>query len=169
MHKNVRTGLNSKYKKNELKFSNSSNANRRRVLQCISRRDISLSFLVLNKNWVPMDLRQNIPKLHTYMIGQLLSHILSNMSGTRINIIVDKFLHNNKIDGFNEYMDTNIPINMKIQHVSSDGNNGIQAVDFVAGAINRKYRQNDSTFYNLIENKIDIFLNSPEEIFRKRI
>jgi hypothetical protein len=167
--KNVRTGLNSKYKKNELKFSNSSNANRRRVLQCISRRDISLSFLVLNKNWVPMDLRQNIPKLHTYMIGQLLSHILSNMSGTRINIIVDKFLHNNKIDGFNEYMDTNIPINMKIQHVSSDGNNGIQAVDFVAGAINRKYRQNDSTFYNLIENKIDIFLNSPEEIFRKRI
>ena len=52
--KNARTGLNSKYKKNELKFSNSSNANRRRVLQCISRRDISLSCLVLNKNWVPM-------------------------------------------------------------------------------------------------------------------
>lgn len=47
--KNARTGLTKKYKKNELKFSNSSDINRRRVLQCISKRDVSLPGLVLNK------------------------------------------------------------------------------------------------------------------------
>ncbi len=35
--KNARTGLTKKYKKNELKFSNLSDVNRRRVLQCISK------------------------------------------------------------------------------------------------------------------------------------
>ncbi len=34
--KNAKTGLTKRYKKNELKFSNSSDVNRRRVLQCIS-------------------------------------------------------------------------------------------------------------------------------------
>lgn len=103
------------------------------------------------------------------MMGQLLSHILSNMSITKVNIIIDKFLHSSKIDSFNEYMDKNISLDMDIQHVSSEGNRGIQAVDFVTGAVHRKYRQNDSNFYDLIEDKVDILLKSPEEIFRKRV
>jgi hypothetical protein len=167
--KNARTGLTKKYKKNELKFSNSSDANRRRVLQCISNKDVSLSCLILNKKWVSEDLRQDIPKLQRYMMGQLLSNVLCTMPITRVNVVIDKFVHSSKIDGFNEYMDRNISVDMNIQHVSSDGNRGIQAVDFVAGAINKKYRENDSVFYDLIENKVDILLNSPEEIFRKRV
>ena len=165
--KNARTGLTKKYKKNELKFSNSSDANRTRVLRCISNRDVSLSYLALNKKWVPYDLRENIPLLHTYMIGQLLSNVLSSMSVNRINVIIDKFLHSKKIDGFNDYMDSKVSVNMNIEHVSSDGNNGIQAVDFVAGAVNRKYRGNGEEHYNLIENKIDIVLNSRDQIFKK--
>jgi hypothetical protein len=165
--KNARTGLSKKYKQNELKFSNSSDANKRRVLHCISLRDVSLSYLALNKDWVPYDLRQNIPLLHTYMIGQLLNNVLSDMSITRINVIIDKFLHSKKIDGFNDYLDNNVSVKMNIQHVSSDGNNGIQAVDFVAGAVNRKYRGYGNEYYELIENKIDIILDSDEQIFKK--
>lgn len=163
--KNARTGLTKKYKKNELKFSNSSNANKRRVLKCVALRDVSLSYLALNKKYVPITLRENIPSLHTYMIGQLLNKILGNMSITRINVVIDKFLHDKKIDGFNEYMDNNISVEMDIQHVSSETNNGIQAVDFVAGAVHRKYRENDDTFYKLIEDKIDMALDLPEQIF----
>jgi hypothetical protein len=167
--KNARTGLTKKYKKNELKFSNSSDPNKRRVLSCISKRDVSLSYLALNKNWVPIDLRQNIPLLHTYMSGQLLSNVLSNMSVIRINVIIDKFLHSKKIDGFNDYIDNNVSVKMNIQHVSSDGNNSIQAVDFVAGAVNRKYRGNDDEYYKLIEDKIDIILDSRDQILGRVI
>ena len=60
-----------------------------------------------------------------------------------------------------------IILKMNIQHVSSDGNNGIQAVDFVAGAVNRKYRGYGNEYYELIENKIDIILDSDEQIFKK--
>ena len=166
--KNARKGLAKKYKQNELKFSNSSDANRRRVLNCIARRDVSISYLALNKDWVYPYLRQKPPVIHNYMIGQLLSNILHDVPFLRTNVIIDKFLHDKKIDGFNNYMDIKSSVKMNIRHVSSAGNNGIQAVDFVAGAIHRKYRQNDDSFYRLIEDKINLTLDSRDQIFRKK-
>jgi hypothetical protein len=164
--KNVKTELAKKYKQNELKFSNSADINRRRVLKCISRRDVSISCLILKKEWVPIEHRIKPPLIHRHMIGQLLHHTLKDRIDTRINIVIDKCINGNEIPGFNEYMNRKISTTMRIDHVSSDGNNGIQAVDFIAGAIHRKYRNDDDSFYEIIENKIDITVNSPEQIFK---
>lgn len=166
--KNARKGLTKKYKKNELKFSNSSDKNRRRVLKCIAHRDVSISYLALNKDWVHPHLR-NPPVIHNYMMAQLLSNILYDVPIIRTNVIIDKFLHDKNVDGFNSYMDIKSSVKMNINHVSSDGNNGIQAVDFIAGAIHRKYRNDDNSFYKLIKDKINLALDSRIQIFKKRI
>ena len=166
--KNVRRGLSKKYKKNELKFSNSSDITRRRVLECISRKDISISYLALKKEWIHNHLRDKPSVIHSYLIGQLLSNILYNAEVNKSYVIIDKFLNDRKIGGFNRYMYFKSPVKIEITHVASYGNNGIQAADFVAGAINRKYRDSNSYFYELIENKMDICLNSRLKIFKNK-
>ncbi len=60
-----------------------------------------------------------------------------------------------------------MPCKVDIKHESSRGNNGIQSVDFIVGAIHRKYRENDPTFYNMISNRIDVKLDSYDKIFKK--
>ncbi len=75
--KKVRQGLSRKYIRAELKFTESSDATRRRVLQCISKRDVSISYIALNKNWVDPRLRADLPAIEKRMIARLLSEILS--------------------------------------------------------------------------------------------
>lgn len=167
--KNARDGLSKKHKKIELKFSNSSDTVKRRVLKCIVRKDVSISYILLNKDWISPHLCNKPPIIHKYMIGELLSNMLYDVSITRTNVIIDKFLYGKYIGGFNSYINLKSPVKMKIEHVPSYGNNGIQAVDFVAGAIHKKYRDRDDFFYNLIEDRIDISLNSRKQIFKKKI
>lgn len=167
--KNARHGLSKKSKRIELKFSNSSDTVKKRVLKCIVRKDVSIAYLSLNKEWVDLHLRNKPPIIHQYMIRQLLNNILYDAHNTRTNVIIDKFLYGKYIDGFNSYMNFKTPVKMKIEHVPSYGNNGIQAVDFVAGAIHRKYRDKDDSFYKLIEDRIDLSLNSRNKVFKKKI
>ena len=167
--KRARSGLSKKYKKNEMKFSNSTDATRRRVLECISRLDVSIAYLSLDKNWVDVHLQNNPQVIHRFMFGQLLTNILnSNPTVSRTKIVVDKYLDYNRAKEFNEYIQKKISIRGDIEHVSSQSNNGIQAVDFVVGAIHRTYRNKDNSFHNLIKDKIDIALDSQEEIFRRK-
>lgn len=165
--KKVRTGLSKKYTKTEMKFSNSSDVTRRRVLDCIAKMDISISYLAVKKEWIHHHLRDKKHIIHNYMFGQLLTNILNNNPISSTSIIVDKFLPYDEIDDFNEYINLKIPVPGNIKHVSSQSNNGIQAVDFAVGAIHRIYRNNDDTFYNIISEKIDLSLDSKQTIFRR--
>lgn len=167
--KRARAGLTTKYKKNEMKFSNSSDATRRRVLKCIARLDISIAYLSLNKSWAHPHLREKPQVIHKFMFGQLLSNIFHDPPVSRTNIFVDKYLGDEKIEEFNKYINIKVPINCNIEHLSSQSNNGIQAVDFVVGAIHRKYRNDDETFHDIIKDKIDFALNSRDQIFKRRI
>lgn len=81
--------------------------------------------------------------------------------------MIDKFLPYEKLDEFNKYVNLKISVQTDIKHVSSKSNAGIQAVDFVAGAIHRKYRNDDSKFYDIISEKIDISLNSRKVVFKR--
>ncbi len=167
--KRVRSGLSKKYKKSEMKFSNSTDATRRRVLRCINRLDVSISYLSLNKSWVDVDSRDKPQVIYKSMFGQLLINILnSNPSVSRTKIVVDKYLDYNRAEEFNKYIQKKISVRGDIEHVSSQSNNGIQAVDFVVGAIHRTYRNNDDSFHNLIKDKIDIVLDSEKEIFPRK-
>lgn len=164
--KNIRKKLSKKYTQAELKFSESSDVTRRRVLECITKRNVSISYITLDKNWVKPQSRGNLPLIEKRMIARLLSEIL-NPSHPPVTITIDKYLPYKDIESFNSYLDLKMPCKINITHESSRGNNGIQSVDFVAGAIHRKYREQDTTFYNIISSKIDIKLDSYSKIFKK--
>jgi hypothetical protein len=165
--KNVRTGLSKKYTRAELKFTESSDVTRRRVLECISKREVSVSYITLNKEWVKPKSRGNLPLIEKRMIARLLSEILTP-SHSPVTITIDKYLPYKDIESFNSYLDLKMPCKVKkITHESSRENNGIQSVDFVAGAIHRKYREKDETFYDIISDKIDVKIDSYSKIFKK--
>ena len=102
------------------------------------------------------------------MIAQLLSELLDETSNNKTIIVIDKFLPYKNIVDFNRYIDLKTPAELDIRHESSHSSNGIQAVDFIAGAIHLKYRTNDESFYTLISNKVDVSLDTRRNIFRKR-
>lgn len=166
--KTVRKGLSKKYKKTELKFSNSSKTTKRRVLECIALKNISISYLALNKGWIHSHLRNKKFVIHNYMIAQLLSELLDEASNNKTIIVIDKFLPYKNIVDFNRYIGLKTPSVLDIRHESSHGSNGIQAVDFIAGAIHLKYRTNDESFYSIISNKVNVSLDTRENIFKKR-
>jgi hypothetical protein len=166
--KNARSGLTKKYKKNEMKFSNSSDPTRKRILKCINKRDISCHYMAITKKWIHPHLREKKSVLQSYAFSQLLCNIMSTRSGYDLNIVVDKFLNSDKqIEKFNECISRKIRANPEIEHVSSKSSRGIQAVDFVAGAAHRKYRNSDGSFINIISDKIEMEIDLRTEIFRK--
>lgn len=82
-----------------------------------------------------------------------------------MDIVIDKSLYGAQRTAFNAHMADRsglmIPATMgevKITHVDSKACPYIQAVDFIAGAIYRKYRDNDDLYYQKIQHKIVLSL-----------
>ena len=90
------------------------------------------------------------------MIGRLIGDVVQTLEdGEKINLLIDKFLPKSQIRGFNNYIDYKIPENqIKIEHPDSKVNDGIQAIHIVVKGINKFYRDNDSTYYDIISNRI---------------
>ena len=82
---------------------------------------------------------------------------ITSLKADITNIIIDNFLNDlNKIHTMDKYLNSKIPTDLEIQHVNSELNNGIQAVDIVAGAIHKRYRDKDHRYYDIFKNRIEI-------------
>lgn len=153
------------YKKaSELKFSNSDNAIRRRVLECIGETDNDIAYALLRKGQVERELQDKPQIVYNYLCKQLLYKIISKYQiGPLAEIIVDKSLYGVQRDNFNDYVGGKIGKGMsaaiEVTHVDSKQCPCVQAVDFVAGAISRKYRTGDDRYYLKIEQRIAIALD----------
>ncbi|MCL4324854.1 MAG: DUF3800 domain-containing protein [Candidatus Thermoplasmatota archaeon] len=143
----------------ELKANNSGDLIRETVLRKVAQLDCSISVVVVPKSLVRDDLFQHKEKLYNYLCGLLFEHITLNVDS--VDITIDK-KHNNRLlrEDFNQYIERKIrsrraSIRVMIQHLESHTSNALQAVDFVAWAMNRKFSFDDPTFYNLIASKIE--------------
>ncbi len=162
-----------KYKvRSELKFSNSDETIRRRILECVGRTNNDIAYALLRKHQVDEDLRDKPQVVYNYLCKQLLYRIIGKyeMSGT-INIIVDRSLYGVQRENFNDYVEgrigVHIPANVEVTHVDSKQCPCVQAIDFVAGAISRKYRDADDLYYQKIHHRISIALDFFEPDKRK--
>ena len=90
--KKVRKGLTKKYKKNWNEIFKFIWCNSKRILSCIARLDVSISYLCVKKKWIHPHLRDKKHIIHGYMFGQLLANILIDCEIKSSTIIVDKFL-----------------------------------------------------------------------------
>lgn len=142
----------------EIKANNSNESIRRYVLEGISKCDCSVSAIAIPKAKIRDYLFDKQNKLYNYLCGLLFSYI--NLNFDRVEIIIDK-KHSNRLlrEDFNQYISTRIRqkaagINFSIKHLESHASNELQAVDFVAWAIGRKYSLGDSSYYDIIRPKI---------------
>lgn len=127
------------------------------VLKCIGNKNLSINYISLEKKYLPHTL-QNKKVIQPYMIGRLLSEVVKNLEpNERLNLVIDKFLPESKIEDFNNYIDHKVA-NKKIEinHETSHSNNGLQATHIVVKGINKFYRDNDSSYYDIISKKIDL-------------
>lgn len=76
---------------------------------------------------------------------------------THSSLIVDKRISNKVIRAdFDDYIKQKTAFKVDITHENSMYNQCLQATDFIAGAIFRRYESGDSKYYDLITNRIKV-------------
>lgn len=152
-------------KTSELKFNDSDDLIKRRILECIGRTNNDIGYAVLCN----LDIQHEVePQLiYNEVCRQLVYKIINKygLSG-QVEVIMDKSLYGIHRANFDAYMADRsgmiVPASLgeiRVAHVDSKACPYIQAVDFIAGAINRMYRDGDDLYYKKIQHKIDLSFN----------
>lgn len=148
-------------KKNELKYNNSSQRIRELFLKELSKINLFLFSVSVNKSNVKQNLRENRPILYNYLLRILLEKVLPNVDKHSLNITIDRsFSKNIRID-MEVYVQTSLVEFFKqlpkvnILHESSQNNSGLQIVDFVVGAIHDNLKGNEKSVF-IISKKLKV-------------
>jgi hypothetical protein len=154
----------------ELKFHNSSQTIRKRVLDCVAGTDTDIAFVILHKNQVYERLKSKPSILYNYLTGSLIAKIIIayKLEG-QVRVIIDKSLYGFERENFDNYLTWKACLGNhseeqsidppEIVHIDSRQDRCIQVADFVAGAINHKYTMNDPSYYSAIGPRISILLD----------
>ena len=156
----------------ELKYHNTDDTYRRRILEDFSKTEIEIAYVVLRKEQVYDNLRNNGQILYNYLTGSLVANIISKYGFSHeINVIIDKSLDGVSREEFDKYLiyrsldrDNSYHTGnyqLEVTHVDSKQNLCVQAVDFIAGAIHRHYREHVpmADHYHIIEGNITVVLD----------
>ncbi|WP_407659799.1 DUF3800 domain-containing protein [Methanogenium organophilum] len=158
----------------EFKFSNSNDLIKRRVFKCLNTCNISIAYSYFRKEEIDPHLNGNYQNLYVDLSASLISQISAHSSSVKpINLVIDRSLYGRKKSDFDYNVTSRIldyPGNgiddanfISIKHVDSKREYCIQAVDFIAGAINRKYLLNETEYYDIIKDKMIMELNFFDE------
>lgn len=162
--KKVHKDLKKKYRKiKELHAYHSQPITRKRVLRALAGLDdLKIMCIVLNKEKVYVDLRNQKKYLYNYTANILLDRLHNKKilkPNDEVLIYIDqrdtnKFLR----ESFEKYLSENLKIRgaskFKIKIKPSHTEKCLQAVDFVSWAIFRKYEKNDEEYYKIIKTKL---------------
>jgi hypothetical protein len=157
--RDVRQTLRKKYRvKSELKFKESDDPSKRRILECLAKTNNDIAYVFLRKDQVVLlapYLGVEPQVLYNDLCRQLLLRVIHKyeFKGT-VEIVIDRFLYGDARKRFDNYLADSLMRSINVSHRDSKQCPCLQAVDFIAGAIARKYRDNDDLYYNKIQNKI---------------
>jgi len=159
--KRTRQKIKKEYKKySELKFSESDKNVRTKILKCIGNKNVAITYFILEKDDVNYNELQKRDYIKDFSFTVLIIETINKVIGNSpVTIIIDKYLPKKSIEEFNSVLNDfndnfNSKVKFTVQHVDSRENRGVQIADFVVGAIHMKYRDNNSSFYELISSRI---------------
>ncbi len=149
---------------NEFKHSNDSPKIRRMVFNVISNIPMTIGAIVIDKNYVKMDLRDKKVILYNYLIADKIASSLLSSGASRAVLILDRCMSKEARDHFNEYfvkkafwkgLEANKScIIVEIKHAHSYEDPNLQIADYIAGALFRKFEKGIGDEYALIKGMI---------------
>ncbi len=139
----------------EIKANLSPSTVRKAVLEKVAKLDCKIYALAVDKKRVVPQLMSAPNKLYNWLCRLLCQQIQGQ---GEMRIVMDK-KYNNKLlrEGFNNYLVRQLSfrgIKASVTHLESQSCQQLQAVDFVAWAVNRKFSHGDSAYYEIIREKI---------------
>jgi len=151
----------------EFKYNNSSHEIKRRILSCIARSDVDITYSVLRKEQLDHHLRDKYQRVYNYLTASLVAKSVRTLRLIGdVNIVVDKSLNRIQQDAFDDYMITKmfernndedlIKTPITIDHINSQDDPCIQAADFIAGALHYYYRTGNDEFFCIFEERIKL-------------
>lgn len=139
-------------------------ATRKRLLKRVSKENCKIMIIRLNKKKVFTKIKKEKPVLYNNVTNTLLSKIYFKRllnKGEKLYFIASKretskFLNQN----FKKYITDNIKkshgIDIEVLIKTPSEEKSLQAVDFVSWSVFRKYEHSDSSYYEIIKNKINL-------------
>ncbi len=99
-------------------------------------------------------------KLYNFLARFLIEKLPLRETFVNARLIVDRSKNKDDIKDFNQYLKNQIeallPLNigLSIEHLTSQENTGLQAVDLFCWGIARKYEHSDIEWYDVFKHKI---------------
>jgi hypothetical protein len=160
MHKEGQTNASQKVQlKSELKFNESDDPSKRRILECVAKTNNDIAYVFVRKDRAALltsYLGVEPQVMYNNICNQLLNRLIPDYEFPKgaVEIVLDRFLYGDAQDRFDNYLATRLTRSINVTHMDSKQCPCLQAVDFIAGAIARMYRNNDKLYYNKIQHKI---------------
>jgi hypothetical protein len=147
------------------------------VLKKIALSDAYIGVIVVKKDAVLERLRKDPSILYNYLlVHNIISTLLPSLvNHQKIHLILDKSLSQKRIVSFNEYVKNKVSYlsymngtcfdcdHISVEHVDSQDEPCLQAVDSIAGAYFQLYERHEEAYVDLIKDKISNFLLWPKK------
>jgi len=155
----------------EFKFSADSEKTKCRFLCKIQEMNLIMSAFCISKDSVKNELKSDQGRLYRYLVvDTIITHLVNDYFKPHdpynsIRLIIDRSLSKQKRKDFDKYcdektsfrsweQDKNMDYKVTVIHEDSKAVPMLQVADYIAGLVQRKFQMNDSTFYDLLSNKI---------------
>lgn len=162
---------------NEIKANEAFPAIKYHILECIVKKDLSISYIVVDLHYIKPRLLEDKNILYNYITKVLLDKLITKKDcGSTIKILCDQ--HTTKVTSTNSFADyikthfiydKSYDLTIDIKFLDSNANDAyiIQAADYVANAIYSYYEYGESIYYNILKNSIRRNLRFPWKKFGK--
>lgn len=162
---------------NEIKAKDAYPCIKYHILECIARKELTVSYIVADLHHVKPSLLADKNILYNFLMKLLIERIVSSAdNGTTVNIICDN--HTTKVASANSFSDyiklyllyeKDYDIRLNIRYLDSDARDAyiVQAADYVANALYGFYEYDNSIYYDCFKNKINVKSLFPWRTFGK--
>ncbi|MCI8800175.1 MAG: DUF3800 domain-containing protein [Lachnospiraceae bacterium] len=160
---------------NEIKAKDAYPCIKYHILECIAKKDLSISYIVADLNHVNPSLLKDKNILYNYLMKLLIERLFTEKdNGFVINIICDK--HTTKVASGNSFSDyiklfllyeRELNVQLNIKDMDSNDKNAyiVQAADYIANALYGYYEYGDGIYYNCFKHKLNTKLLFPWKHF----
>jgi hypothetical protein len=149
-----------KEEKKEVKFSNTSPENRRRILEDISKLNVDVFSVYIDKRNAYGYVKDDPVRMYSYLLKILAEKCFQDTINEDVTIIFDRCFTKVQQEALELYLKTQNESILKTKnkitmlHMSSQDSVGLMCVDFICGAAMHKISGKGELYFNIIKDKV---------------